>query len=74
MRNAFDAGSILYLASGRGLDPENLEFFGPQMALAYRFDAISQDPKYSRFPGPNTLPLALITDAARNKIITHEAV
>ena len=24
----------------------------PQMALAYRLDAISQDPKNSRFPGP----------------------
>ncbi len=27
--------------------------FGPQMALAYRLDAISQVPKNSRFPGPN---------------------
>ncbi len=30
-------------ASGRGLGPGNLEFFGPQMALAYRLDAISED-------------------------------
>jgi hypothetical protein len=32
--------------------------FGPQMALAYRLDAISQGPKNSPFPGPNPLPLA----------------
>ncbi len=30
-----------------GLGPGNLEFFGPQMALAYWLDAISQDPKNS---------------------------
>jgi hypothetical protein len=28
------------------------------MALAYRFDAISQGPKISQLPGPNPLPLA----------------
>jgi hypothetical protein len=75
--NAFvDAGRILYLASGRGLGTGNLEFFGPQMALAYRFNAISQDQKKSRFSEPNTLPLALVmdADAARIKIIRHEAV
>jgi hypothetical protein len=33
-------------ASGR-------EFFWPQMALAYRLDAISQGPKNSQIPGPN---------------------
>ncbi len=27
-----------------------LQFFGPQMALAYRLDAISQGPKNSRIP------------------------
>ncbi len=32
------------------------EFFEPQMELAYRLDAISKGPKYSRFPGPNPLP------------------
>ena len=35
----------------------NLEFFGPQMALAYRLDAISQGPKNSGIPGPNPLQL-----------------
>jgi hypothetical protein len=37
------------------------------MALAYRLDAISQDPKKDRFPGPNPLPFALLMDAARIK-------
>ena len=41
------AASITW-ASGRGLGPGNLEFFGPQMALAYRLDAISQGPKNSQ--------------------------
>jgi hypothetical protein len=45
VRNAFDAGSSISWASGRGLGPWNLEIFGPQMALAYRLDAISQEPK-----------------------------
>jgi hypothetical protein len=50
-------------ASGSGLGPGNLNFFGPQMALAYLLDTISQGPKKSRFPGTNPLPLALIMDA-----------
>ncbi len=33
--------------SGKGLGPGNLDFFGPQIALAYRLDAISQGPKKS---------------------------
>ncbi len=41
-------------------------FFVPQMALAYWLDAISQV--------PTPLPLALLMDAARFKIITHAAV
>ncbi len=40
------------------------DFFGPQMALAYRLDANSQGPKKSRFPELNSLPLALVMDAA----------
>ncbi len=52
----------------------NLEFFGPQIALAFRLYAISQGPKNSRFPGPNPLPLALVKDVARIKSITHGAV
>jgi hypothetical protein len=51
-----------------------LDFFGPQMSLAYRLNAISQGPKKSRFPGPNPLPLALVMDAARIKSITHRTV
>ncbi len=45
-----------------------INFFGPKW-----LDAISQAPKKSQFPGPNPLPLALIMDAARIKIITHGA-
>ncbi len=44
---------------GGGWAPGILEFFGPQMALAYRLDAVSQGLKNSRIPGPNALPLAL---------------
>jgi hypothetical protein len=44
------------------------------MALAYRFDAISQGPKKSRFPGPNPLPFALAMDAAHIKSITRGAL
>jgi hypothetical protein len=50
-----------------GLPFYKLEFFGPQMALAYRLDAISQGPKNSRFPGPNPLPLALVMDLHASK-------
>ncbi len=49
-------------------------FFGPQMAFAYRLDAISQGPKKSRFPGPDPFPLALVMDAALVKSITRGAV
>ncbi len=45
VRNVFDAGRYITWASGKGFGPENEEFFGPcEMA--------------SRFPGPNSLPLA----------------
>ncbi len=44
-----------------------------QMVLAYRLDAISQDPKSSRFPGPNPLPLALVMDQNASKNIKHGA-
>jgi hypothetical protein len=57
------------LASGRGLGPGNLEFFGPQMALAYQLNAISQGPKNSRFPRPNPLPLALVMDLHASKTL-----
>jgi hypothetical protein len=44
------------------------------MALAYRLDAISQDPKKSRFPGPIPLPTCPRNVSARIKNITHGAV
>jgi hypothetical protein len=47
---------------------------GPQMALAYWLNAISQGPKKCRFPGSNPLPHALVMDAASIKSIMHEAV
>jgi hypothetical protein len=50
VHNAFDAGSIHYLAKWEGLGPENLDCFGPHKALSYWLDAISQNPKISRFP------------------------
>jgi hypothetical protein len=56
----FGAGTSITWASGRWLGPGNPEFFGSQMALAYRLDAISQGLKNSCFPGPNPLPLALV--------------
>ncbi len=55
--------------SGRGLGPGILEFFGPQMALAYRIDAFSQGPKNSRIPEPNPLPLPLIMDMQASKTL-----
>ncbi len=66
------AASIIW-ASGRGLGPGILDFFGPQMTLAYWLDAISQGPKMSRFPGPSPLQFAPVMDAARIKSITHRA-
>ncbi len=38
VRYAFDAGKSIAWASGRGLGPGNLDFFGPQMALAGQLD------------------------------------
>jgi hypothetical protein len=68
-------GAFLYVQFGRGLSPGNLEqLFGPQMALAYQLDAISQGPKNSRFPGPNLLQLALVMDLHASKNIKHGAV
>ncbi len=65
----FDACRSITLANVRRSNLGNLEFFEPQMALAYRLDTISQGPKNSRFPGPNPLPLALVMDAARIKAL-----
>ncbi len=44
-------------ASGRGLGPGILEFFGPQMVLTYRLT------------GPNPLPIALVMDMHASKIL-----
>ncbi len=43
--------------------------YGPQMALAYRLDAISVGPKNSRIPGPNPIPLALVMDMHTSKTL-----
>ncbi len=43
------AASITW-PSGKGLGPENLDCFGPHMALSYWLSAISQDQKISQFP------------------------
>ncbi len=48
----FEADISITWASGRGLGPGNLEFFGPQMALAYRLDAISQTQNNLDFQDP----------------------
>ncbi len=40
VHNAFDAGSIHFLGKWEGVGPKNLDFFGPQMAFAYRRNAI----------------------------------
>jgi hypothetical protein len=52
-----------------GFGPGNLKFFGPQMALPYWLDAISQGPKNSRIPGPNPLLLALVMDMLASKTL-----
>ncbi len=43
-----------------------LNLFGPQMAHTLQHDAVSQCLKKPRFPGPNTLPLALVMDFPHN--------
>ncbi len=43
---------ISFVMGGGGVGPGILKFFGPQMALAYLLNAISQGPKSSRIPGP----------------------
>jgi hypothetical protein len=50
-------------------------FFWPQMALAYRLDAIAfTGPKKLEISRAHPLPLAFVKDAARFKSITHGAV
>jgi hypothetical protein len=67
------ANPLLGQGGGRGVGPGNRDFFGPQMALAFRLNAISQGPKKYQFPGPSPLPPALVMDAARIKSITHKS-
>jgi hypothetical protein len=67
--NCLDASISITRASGRGKGPGILKFFGPQMALAYQLDDISQGPKNSRIPGPNPLPLALVMDMHASKTL-----
>ncbi len=43
-------------------------------ALWAEFDAISHDPKNSRFPGPNHLSLAQVMDAAHIKSIMQGSI
>jgi hypothetical protein len=58
---------------GGGLGPGNLKYFGPKMALAYRLDAISKDPKNSRFSGPNPPPTRSCNGTARIENVKHGA-
>ncbi len=58
---AFDAGSIHYLGKWEGVGPWKSQLFGPQMALEYWLDAISQGAEKSQFPGdPIPLPLSFL--------------
>ena len=76
VQNVLNACISLTWGSGMGLGTRILKFFGPQMALAYWLDAISQGTKNSRIPGPNPLPLPLVMDmhGARIQNIMHGAV
>jgi hypothetical protein len=58
-----------YLGKWGMLGPGIREFFGPQMALTYLLDAISQGPKNSQIKGPNPLPLALVMDMHTSKTL-----
>jgi hypothetical protein len=51
VHNVLDACISITWGSARGLGPGILELFGPQMALAYRLDAIAQGPKTLEFQG-----------------------
>jgi hypothetical protein len=61
--------AYITLASERGLGPGNFHWWAPN-----RLDAILQDPKKVSIPGPNPLPIALVMDVARIKIIMHVAI
>jgi hypothetical protein len=67
VHTVLDAFISITWASGRGLGPGNLEFFGPQMALAYRLDVISAQKTLD--PGANPLPLAFVMDMHTSKTL-----
>ncbi len=72
--NVFDASRSITRASGRGLGPGNLDFFGLHgTRLTARLDAISQSPKVSisRAKPPLICPR---NESARIKHITYGAV
>jgi hypothetical protein len=56
----FDGGRTITWASGRGLGPGNLEFFGPKW-----HSPIGSMP----FPGHNPLPLALVMNLNATKTL-----
>ncbi len=70
VNKVLDACISITWASERGLGPGIQGFFGPQMALAYRLDAISQGPKNSWIPGPSLLPLVLVDMHASKTLCT----
>jgi hypothetical protein len=74
VHNVLDVCIPITWGGGRGVGPGILEFFGPQMALAYPLDAISQGPKNSQIPGPNPLPLPLVMDMHASKTLCTGAV
>ncbi len=62
-----------YLGKWEGLGLGILEFFGPQMALAYQHYAVSQGPKNLDIQGP-TPSNCLRNGYARIQTIMHGAV
>ncbi len=61
-------------ASGRGLVPGYLKFFGPQVALSYRLHAISHEQKNSLFPGTTPLPPAFVMDLQHQKHYARDRI
>jgi hypothetical protein len=69
VRNAFDAGKSIMRASGKGLGPDNHDFFVPcEMASSRQASAI-WGPKKLSFPRPNPFPLAQVMDLHASKAL-----
>ncbi len=68
--NCLEAGKSITRAIVR-VGPENLDFFGPKMALPMFVSF--QSPKTSQFQGP-TLKIALVLDISHLKILTYRAI